>query len=89
VDRVSERPWGLPTLDVVVRSTSSRHAARLARVHHSTMQTRVDALATDLGFDPFEGYGRVRAGIAYLTWRLQRSRVLELPAPVRSTVQRA
>lgn len=81
VDRVAERPWGLPTLDVVVRSTSARHAARLARVHHSTMQTRVDALAADLGFDPFEGYGRVRAGIAYLTWRLQRSRVLELPAP--------
>lgn len=89
VDRVSERPWGLPTLDVVVRSTSARHAARLARVHHSTMQTRVDALAADLGFDPFEGYGRVRAGIAYLTWRLQRSRVLELPAPARPNAQRA
>ncbi len=89
VDRVSERPWGLPTLDVVVRSTSARQAARLARVHHSTMQTRIDALATDLGFDPFDGYGRVRAGIAYLTWRLQRSRVLELPAPAKPTARQA
>lgn len=81
VDRVAEQPWGLPTLDVVVRSTSSRQAARLANVHHSTMQTRVDALLETLGFDPFDGYGRARAGIAYLTWRLHRSRVLELPTP--------
>lgn len=84
VDRVAEHPWGLPTLDVVVRSTSARHASRLAQVHHSTMQTRVDALTAALGFDPFEGYGRVRAGVAYLTWRLQRSRVLELPAPAQT-----
>ncbi len=81
VDQVAKHPWGLPTLDVVVRSTSVRQAARLAGVHHSTMQARIDALVGDLGFDPFDGYGRVRAGIAYLSWRLSRSRVLELPLP--------
>ncbi len=88
VDRVAEHPWGLPTLDVVIRSTSARQAARLAGVHHSTMQTRVDALIADLGFDPSDGYGRVRAGIAYLSWRLRRSRVLELPASERPTTRR-
>jgi methyl acetate hydrolase len=87
VDRVAEHPWGLPTLDVVIRSTSARQAARLAGVHHSTMQTRVDALIADLGFDPSDGYGRVRAGIAYLSWRLRRSRVLELPASERPTTR--
>lgn len=83
IDRVAEHPWGLCALDVVVRSTSARQAARLAGVHHSTMQTRIETLTLDLGFDPFDGYGRVRIGVAYLTWRLRRSRVLELPAPAR------
>jgi hypothetical protein len=83
VEKVAQHAWGLETLDLVTRSTSARQAARLANVHHSTMQTRVDTLCADLGFDPFEGYGRVRAGIAYLSWLLCRSRVLELPAPVR------
>lgn len=87
VDRVAEHPWGLPTLDVVIRSTSARQAARLAGVHHSTMQTRVDHLIADLGFDPSDGYGRVSAGIAYLSWRLRRSRVLELPVPQRANIR--
>lgn len=83
IDRVAAHPWGLETLDAVTRSTSARQAARLAQVHHSTMQTRIDTLIADLGFDPFDGYGRVRIGIAYLSWRLSRSRVLEMPAPTR------
>ena len=81
VDKVAAHPWGLATLDAAIRASSARRAARDAGVHHSTMQSRIDSITSDLGFDPFDGYGRVRAGIAYLTWRLSRSRVLELPAP--------
>ncbi len=81
VDRVARHPWGLATLDAAIRFSSARQAAREANLHHSTMQARFDTVVADLGFDPFDGYGRVRAGIAYLTWRLSRSRVLELPAP--------
>lgn len=81
VDKVAQHPWGLATLDAAIRSSSTRQAARDAGIHHSTMQTRIDAVVAKLGFDPFDGYGRVRAGIAYLSWRLSRSRVLELPAP--------
>ena len=35
-------------------------------------------LTQELGFDPIEGYGRTRFGIAYLVWRLRTSRVLDL-----------
>lgn len=59
VDKVAQHPWGIATLDVVIRSTSARPAARLEGVHHSTMQTRIDVLIADLGFDPFDGYSRV------------------------------
>ncbi|MGQ0465552.1 MAG: helix-turn-helix domain-containing protein [Sporichthyaceae bacterium] len=79
VDKVAQHPWGLATLDVVIRAASSRQAARDAAVHHSTMQARIESIVADLGFDPFDGYGRFRAGIAYLGWRLSRSRVLDLP----------
>ena len=44
------------------------------------MQAR-DTIAEMVGFDPLDGLGRTRLGIAYLVWRLRNSRVLELPAP--------
>ncbi|MGQ0626190.1 MAG: helix-turn-helix domain-containing protein [Sporichthyaceae bacterium] len=84
VDAVCRHPWGCETLDAITRSTSARQAARVAGVHHSTMQTRIDAVIAEMGFDPFDGYGRVRVGIAYLSWRLSRSRVLEMAAPART-----
>lgn len=83
LDTVMAHSWGGPTLDAVVRAGSVRQAARLAGVHHSTMQTRLDVIADVLGFDPFDGLGRSRVGMAYLVWRLRHSRVLDLPAPVR------
>lgn len=81
IDAVMAHSWGQCTLDAVVRAASVRQAARLTGVHHSTMQARLDTVVEDLGFDPFEGFGRTRLGVAYLGWRLRHSRVLDLPAP--------
>ncbi|MCD2188997.1 helix-turn-helix domain-containing protein [Actinomycetospora soli] len=81
VDAVTAFPWGRATLDALVRAGTVRQAARLAGVHHSTMQSRVETVAGLLGFDPFDGLGRTRLGLAYLVWRLRHSRVLDLPAP--------
>ncbi|GAY13099.1 helix-turn-helix domain-containing protein [Pseudonocardia sp. N23] len=88
VDALAEvmvAPWGPPTVDALVRAGSVRQAARLAGVHHSTLQQRLDGIGDTLGFDPFDdGISRTRLGIAYLAWRLRTSRVLDLPAPGRS-----
>lgn len=81
LDEVMVHSWASRTLDALIRAGSVRQAARLAGVHHSTMQTRIDSIAELLGFDPFDGLGRTRLGIAYLVWRLRNSRVLDLPAP--------
>lgn len=83
IDLVAQHPWGVETLDAVVRTGSARQAARDVGVHHSTMQARLDSVAEVLGFDPFDGFGRTRLGTAYLVWRLRHSRVLDLPAPAR------
>lgn len=87
VDALAEvmvHPWGPSTVDALVRAGSVRQAARLAGVHHSTLQQRLDSVSGTLGFDPFDdGIGRTRLGIAYLAWRLRTSRVLDLPAPGR------
>jgi methyl acetate hydrolase len=50
-------------------------------VHHSTLQSRVDVVSSTLGFDPLDGLGRARLGIAFLSHRLRHSTVLELPPP--------
>lgn len=81
LDEVMGHAWGPATLDALVRAGSVRQAARLAGVHHSTLQTRLDAITEVVGFDPFDGIGRTRLGIAYLVWRQRNSRVLDLPAP--------
>jgi methyl acetate hydrolase len=78
---VMAHQWACSTLDALIRAGSLRQAARLGGVHHSTMQTRVDVITEMIGFDPIDGLGRTRLGIAYLGWRLRHSRVLDLPAP--------
>ncbi|HEY1133964.1 MAG TPA: helix-turn-helix domain-containing protein, partial [Nocardioides sp.] len=84
-DRVEEvvarHVWGLPTVEALVRTSTVRQAARLAGVHHSTMQARLDSLVDSLGFDPGDGFGRTRLASAYLVWRLRSSTVLDLPPP--------
>jgi hypothetical protein len=84
LDDVMKHAWACPTLDALIRAGSLRQAARLGGVHHSTMQTRVDVISDMIGFDPIDGLGRTRLGIAYLVWRLRNSRVLDLPAPAAS-----
>lgn len=81
LDAVMRHPWGASTVDALVRTSSVREAARAAGIHHSTMSTRVDTVIAELGFDPLDGLGRTRLGLAFLIWRLRTSRVLELPAP--------
>ncbi|WP_322097720.1 helix-turn-helix domain-containing protein [Nakamurella alba] len=81
LETLAAHPWAAPTLDAIVRTSSVRHAARVLGIHHSTMQTRLDTVTETLGWDPLDGLGRTRLGIAYLTWRLRHSRVLDLPAP--------
>lgn len=81
VELVTLHPWGAVTMDVLVRAGSVREAARLAGVHHSTMADRVDTITDTLGFDPLNGIGRTRLGLAFLRWRLKTSRVLEYTPP--------
>ncbi|MBS1907780.1 MAG: helix-turn-helix domain-containing protein, partial [Actinobacteria bacterium] len=82
VSRLAQLPWALTTLDALVRSTSVRDAARIAGVHHSTMAARVETITSELGYSPLDGWGRARAAVALLRWRVRTSHVLELPAPV-------
>jgi hypothetical protein len=81
VDTIMALSWGRSTLEALVRAGTVRQAARIAGVHHSTMQSRLETVTGALGFDPFDGLGRTRLGVAYLVWRLRHSRVLDLPAP--------
>lgn len=79
LDEIMAHPWGAETLDALIRAGSIRQAARLADVHHSTMQSRIEEIQQALPFDPLDGFGRTRIGIAYLVWRLQHSTVLSAP----------
>ena len=86
LDAVMSHPWGSATIDALVRTSSIRQAARQANIHHSTMHTRLESIAAELGYDPLDdGIGRTRLGLAYLVWRLRNSRVLDLPAPAYSS----
>lgn len=82
VARLAAHPWGIATLDALVRSTSVRDAARIVGIHHSTMTSRIETITAELGFSPVDGWARTRTGVALLRWRVRTSRVLELPAPV-------
>lgn len=81
LDKVTQNPWGLETVGAVVTTQSVREAARALGIHHSTLQSRLDAIAATLGFNPLEGFGRTRLGTAFLLHRLRRSTVLEMPPP--------
>lgn len=81
IPAITAHPWGQATLEALVTAGSARQAARQIGIHHSTLQTRLDAITAALGFDPLDGYGRIRLGVAFIAWRLQHSRVLDLPSP--------
>ena len=44
LEDVMQHPWAAGTLDALFRSASVREAARLANVHHSTMQARLESI---------------------------------------------
>lgn len=81
MDEIATYAWGLATVGAIVTTQSVREAARQSGVHHSTMSTRIEVISATLGFDPLDGFGRARLGLAYLGHRLRRSKVLDLPAP--------
>lgn len=78
---VAHHPWALETVAALVTTQTVREAARVLNVHHSTLQARVDTIRAEIGFDPLHGFGRTRLGTAFLVHRLNRSKVLDLPAP--------
>ncbi len=79
---VMQHGWARPTFDAILATPSVRQEARFASVHHSTMQTRIDAVHETVGFGPVVGYGRLRLGVACLRHRPSTSRVLDLPTPL-------
>lgn len=81
LELVMQHPWAARTLDALLRSASVRDASRIADVHHSTMQARIETIRDLLPFDPTDGIGRTRIGLAYLAWRVRHSSALDLPAP--------
>lgn len=81
LESVMQHPWAAQTLDALLRSASIRDASRIAGVHHSTMQARLETIRDLLSFDPLEGLGRTRVGLAFLAWRVRHSTALDLPPP--------
>lgn len=81
LEAVMDNGWGRSTIAALLDSSSARQAARTLNVHHSTMQSRIEHLSTALQFNPLDGLGRARLGVAFLTWRMRHSRALELPPP--------
>lgn len=81
LDCVAQHSWALETVAALVTTQTVREAARVLRVHHSTLQARCDTIKADLGFDPLQGFGRTRLGTAFLVHRLSRSTVLDMPTP--------
>lgn len=81
LEGVMQHPWAAQTLDALLRSASIRDASRIAGVHHSTMQARLETIRDLLSFDPVDGIGRTRVGLAYLAWRVRHSSALDLPPP--------
>ncbi|RBY84690.1 helix-turn-helix domain-containing protein [Blastococcus sp. TF02A-26] len=65
-------PWVLATLDAVVRADSLRGAARVLRVHHSTLQDRLASAESMLGWDLRCAEGRLRLHLALALRRAAR-----------------
>ncbi len=81
LESVMQHPWAVQTLDALLRSASIRDASRIAGVHHSTMQARLETIRGLLSFDPVDGFGRTRVGLAVLAGRVRHSSALDLPPP--------
>ncbi|CAM3184703.1 hypothetical protein [Tsukamurella hominis] len=69
VELQGERPWVVPTLDLMLSGASIREAARSQNLHHSTMRQRLDWLERRLGYTS-AGMGHARASLAVTLWRI-------------------
>jgi hypothetical protein len=69
-------PAALITLDALSETSTSRSAAMLLGIHHSTLQARVVALTQRLAFNPSSPLGRTRLTIALCQFRLLRTQFL-------------
>ncbi|MBO1901199.1 hypothetical protein J4H92_04450 [Leucobacter weissii] len=76
-----QTPWVGETVEALTRASTAREAARLASVHHSTMNARLDTMTGALGYHPLDGLGRARFALSALRWRLRRSEAFVLPPP--------
>lgn len=75
VARVAAEPAGdqaLVLLDHFLHSGSLREAARATNFHHSSLQSRITRIGTQLGIDLTSPAGRQRAQLALLLWRSAR-----------------
>jgi hypothetical protein len=71
LDAISVDRHALPTLDALVADGSVRAAAIALGIHHSTLQSRLTALADRLGYDPRTPAGRTRYVLARTLHRLR------------------
>ncbi|WP_382304269.1 helix-turn-helix domain-containing protein [Herbiconiux sp. UC225_62] len=60
----------LTMLDALAHAESVRAAATVLHLHHSTLQTRHEAITRDLGYDPRSPVGRARYEVAKMLHRL-------------------
>lgn len=67
---VQSHSWALPTLDALMEKDTVRAASALLGVHHSTVQARVGAINSALGYVVTSPRGRLRLGIALILYRL-------------------
>jgi hypothetical protein len=74
VREAAGEPWGLDTLEAVVRTDSSRAASAVLGLHHSTIQSRQSRLEDLLGFRLGTADGRTRAMVALTLHRLTEHR---------------
>ncbi len=66
-------PWVLATLDAVAGASSLRDAARVLRVHHSTLQDRLIHAESHLGWNVHDRPGQLRLQLALVLRRALRA----------------
>lgn len=74
VEQLQADPATARTLDALVDQPSLRASAGVLRLHHSTLQARVDQLNRSLGFDLSTPHGRTRLDLALALTRVRRAK---------------
>jgi hypothetical protein len=65
IERAAAEPWGLETMEAIIRTSGIRSGAEALGLHHSTLQVRRDRLSKLMGYaiDTPEGRIRLAAGL--------------------------